>query len=165
MSENDLITEQEKQGEETSGTDVVPVTAAPQPEARKPISRFVHDHPVATIAGALTVGVLAAALLPRRNREVVRRKAVDWADIVSTAGLALAQQAMEKAELASDAVREQAGAAVNKAERLGESAMNQAGKLGQAAAEKAERINPFHKAEPPTIAEALAAKLKDRLRG
>lgn len=167
MSENDLITPATTDAEKAPGTNVVPMNTAPPEEPRKPIASFVKAHPILTIAGGLAVGAVAAALIPARNRRFVKRKAFDWADVVSTASIALAQQIADKAGDAGAAARHEADVLAGRAGKLGHAAMGRVERLADSAAGTAERLNPFHKPAPPTLAEKLvdkAVELKERLR-
>jgi hypothetical protein len=71
----------------------------------RPIARFVHEHPAMVIAGGLAIGALAAALIPRRNREFVAEKSSALADAVSAAGLMLYREAMDRADAAGEGIR------------------------------------------------------------
>ena len=75
----------------------------------RPIARFVHDHPGMTIAGGIALGVLAAALIPRRNRKFVAEKSSALADAVSSTGLMLYREALERAEKAGTSLHDMAG--------------------------------------------------------
>ena len=163
MTENDLITQEGSDQASAARTDVVPVEMPSAPEPRRPIARFVKEHPVLTIAGGLAAGALVAALAPRRNRAVVRRKAVDWADIVSNAAVTLAQQALDRAESAGDTVRRKAEAAGERAGALGHSALHRAERLGHQAADLAAKATPFQPRKPATLAERLSNEA-DRLK-
>lgn len=79
---------------------------AEEAQEQHPIARFVHEHPGMTIAGGIAIGVLAAALLPKRNREFVTEKSSALADAVSAAGLMLYREALDRAETASDGIRD-----------------------------------------------------------
>jgi len=86
------------------------VLAAEETEAKeRPIARFVHEHPAMVIAGGLAIGALAAALIPRRNREFVAEKSSGLADAVSAAGLMLFREAMDRADAAGEGIRGIAG--------------------------------------------------------
>jgi hypothetical protein len=58
------------------------------------------------IAGGIAVGVLAAAILPRRTREFVSKKSSPLADAVSAAGLMVYREALERTGTASDGIRD-----------------------------------------------------------
>ena len=75
----------------------------------RPIARFVHEHPAMVIAGGLAIGAVAAALIPRRNREFVSEKSSALADAVSAAGLMLYREAMDRADAAGESIRGIAG--------------------------------------------------------
>lgn len=112
--------------------------------------RFVKDHPVLTVAGGLAAGILAAAFIPRRNREYVARRTSDFADAVTTASLAMATQALEKAEAARSEVSDRAGAVVERASDLGERAVG-----------RAQRLLP--RSKPKTLGERLSVKAEEVL--
>ena len=118
----------------------------------RPIAQFVHEHPGMAIAGGIALGVMVAALLPRRNREFVAEKSSAVADAVSTAGLMLYREALDRAGAAGDGIRDIAG------------------RLGHAGSEKDEVPGaPASKdGESPTgrfdLAEGLAALVR-HLRG
>ncbi|MDG2004253.1 MAG: hypothetical protein P8J20_13065 [Novosphingobium sp.] len=71
-----------------------------------PIARFVNEHPGMTIAGGIALGVLAAALLPKRSRKYVTEKSSAMADAVSAAGLMLYREAVDRAGAAGDGIRD-----------------------------------------------------------
>ena len=81
----------------------------------RPVARFIHEHPAAVIAAGLAVGAVAAALLPKRNREYVATKSSALADAVSATGLMLYREAIERAEAAGGGIR-------GIAERIGDAA-------------------------------------------
>ena len=85
----------------------------------RPIARFVHQHPGMAIAAGVALGVLAAALIPRRNRKFVAEKSSALADAVSAAGLTLYREALDRAGAAGDGIRDIAG-------RLGHAAESKA---------------------------------------
>lgn len=98
------MTTNETEGPEAGGDED---TGADRPD--RPIARFVHEHPGMTIAGGIALGVLAAALIPRRNRNFVTKKSSALADAVSSAGLILYREALERAEKAGAGLRDMAG--------------------------------------------------------
>lgn len=110
----------------------VPVDQAPAAGARG----FVRDHPGLVIAGGLVVGALAAALLPRRNRERVSRGASHIAEAAAAAGLAIGRQMLDRAESASGELRRHGSDIAGKVEDIGGAARAQAGRI-IAPAEKA----------------------------
>jgi hypothetical protein len=71
-----------------------------------PITRFVQEHPALTVAGGLALGVLAAALLPKRNRALVAEKSSELAEAISAAGLMLYHEALDRAEAAGEGLRD-----------------------------------------------------------
>ena len=135
---------------EAKDNNIVRLPAAASNLAENRGVQFVKDHPVLTIAGGLAVGALAAALIPRRNREYVSRRTSALADAVTTASLALASQALEKAEAAGAGVSHQA-------HRLAE----RAGRMGERAASSAHALLP--QSRPKSFGEKLTARA-DKLR-
>lgn len=131
--------------------------------AHKRVARFVQDHPVATVAGGLAIGALAAAFIPRRNRRYIAEKSSVWAEAVAAASAALAQQAMAKADAASDSVRHGASAFADRAEGLGHAAIGRAERLGGKASGTAHRLMARVHPEP-TFGEKVAAQA-GRLKG
>lgn len=163
------MTEIKDETSEETGIDpgnIVTLPIAPadaNPEERS-VTRFVREHPVAVIAGGLFVGLAAAALIPKRNRQRVTRAASNWADIASTASMAVAKQALEKVEAASQEVRDQANLLAIRAGQAGDGAMRRVGKVGDAASQAANRVNPFHKPQPETFAQKIAIFVRGVLR-
>ena len=88
------------------------------------------------VAGGLAVGALAAALIPRRNRERVSRGANHLAEVATAAGIALGKHLLDRAETASDELRRHGGQIAGKVEELGGAARDLAGRI-LAPAEKA----------------------------
>jgi len=115
-------------------------------QSDRPALQFVKDHPVLTVAGGIVAGALAAALIPRRNREYVTRRSSVLANAVTTAGMALATQALEMADAAKTDARHRAG-----------SFADQAGRLSSSAAAIAQDL-----ISPPESRKSLSDKLKAR---
>jgi len=118
----------------------------------QPIARFVHEHPGMAIAGGIVLGMLAATLLPRRNREFVAQKSSALADAVSAAGLMLYREALDRAGETGDGIRGIAG-------RLGQAAIGKAEGPGNAGSEEGKQS-----AGGFDLAEGLAALIR-HLRG
>jgi hypothetical protein len=138
-------------------TNVVSLPAPPKDRPHRKVARFVHEHPVMTIAGGLAAGALAAAFIPKRNRAYIAKRTSAWADAVSAATVALAQQALEKAEAASSQVRNQADALAGRAGDIGQAARDSVERIGGAAADKAQRL--LGRTQPePTLGERLVSR-------
>ena len=163
----------------------LPAKPAKQRPSEKVVS-FVTKHPYITVAGAITAGVAAAALLPRKTSGKVIDKAMGVAEAAGAATMMFGRNTGEKAhELGSDA-REQAGILGKKAEQAGEVAVKRlekyglaalaaasafgratatrASKLGDAAAEKAAKISEAASEKSHDLADA-AEDLKKRAKG
>ncbi len=91
--------------QQTKQTNVVPLPhkdASLSPQGRA--LAFTREHPVMTIAGALAVGAVAAALIPQRNRRYVARQSSMLADAIAAAGATIAHQALASLDTASSGV-------------------------------------------------------------
>lgn len=149
----------------TGSGNVVALPSAPKEKAHNKVADFVHEHPLMTVAGGLAVGALAAALLPKRNRAYIAKRTSLWADAISAASVAIAQQALQRAEAASSQVQNHADALAGHAEHLGQAAIGKVEKIGEAASDKAHSLLGRPRPEP-TLAEkivAIAGELKDKL--
>lgn len=93
-----------------ANSNVPAVTPEPEtnPGPQSSLPGFVQEHPGITIAGGIAIGVIAAALLPRRSRKFVAEKSTAMADAVSAAGLMLYREAVDRAEAAGEGVRDMA---------------------------------------------------------
>jgi hypothetical protein len=123
--------------------------------------RFVKDHPVAAVAGAVAIGAVVSALLPRRAGRKLAGRAAQLIEIASVAGLAFGRDAMERAESAGTGLRRQGEALADRAGTLGSNAAERVGRLGGAAAERIE-----HLVAPAGRAAASAgSRISDRAAG
>lgn len=120
--------------------EVVSLPARAESDQRRPISKFVHDHPVMTIAGGIAIGAVAAALIPKRSRQKVVGKASKWSSMVSTAALAMAREALERADSARDDLRRQADAIGGNVTELGGRTAEKAAQTGQGIVRKVSEI-------------------------
>lgn len=125
----------------------------PRTEPLKAVTDFVREHPGVAIAGAITAGLLAGALVSKRTREKLVQHAGDLARSAGAAGL----QAWEKAEAAGSDLRERSAAVGERLERLGEAAAGRAETLMDSAEYTAARAGR-------TIAQK-ASELKAKVRG
>lgn len=162
MTEND----NNASANEAAGSgNVVALPTAPKEKSYKKVANFVHEHPLMTVAGGLAVGALAAALLPKRNRAYIAKRTSLWADAVSAASVAIAQQALMRTEAAASQVRNHADALAGRAEHLGQVTIGGVEKFGEAASDKARSLLGRSRPEP-TLAEKIvsaAGELRDRL--
>jgi len=111
-----------------------------QDDARNPVGKFVHEHPVITVAGGLAIGVLAAALIPSKARNKMITKASDWSGVASAAVLAIAREALDKAESARDDIGRQAETLGDNVSMIGGLAADKASETGQVIARKVSEI-------------------------
>ena len=153
-------------GEETTpattstGTQNNVVPLAYQPErlpAHKQAARFVREHPVATIAGGLAIGAVAAALIPRGNRRYVARQGSMLADAIAAASATIAHQALSSLDSASSTVRSGAHSLASRASDVGEAAAGRAERTGHALYGRAQSL--LGRKPAPTFTERLAERL------
>jgi hypothetical protein len=82
-------------------------------EAKDKFTAFARQHPIATVAGGLAIGVLVSSLFrgspTRKAGKKIGQKTAAWAGIAAELALAYAQQAMETAKDARDAGAETLG--------------------------------------------------------
>lgn len=104
-------------------------------EAKDKFTEFAKEHPVATIAGGVAVGVLIAALFkgPRRAAARGGSKAAGLAAIGAELALAYAQQAIEAAGEAGKAGAKRLDGLGESARDAGRDAAERAGDAGGAA--------------------------------
>ena len=135
---------------------VLPNKAEEQPVHRK-AAEFVREHPVATVAGGLALGAIAAAFIPRRNRRYVARQGSLIADAIAAASAAVAQNALSSLDTASSGVKRGAHSLASRAEHAGEVVADKAGGAAHAAYERAQALLG-RKILPPTLGERIAAR-------
>ncbi len=123
-----------------SEVEAVALPAQVENDQRRPISKFVHEHPVMTIAGGIAIGIAAAALIPKSNRQKVVGKASKWSGIVSTAALAMAREALERADSAREDLRRQADSIGGNVTALSGRAADRATQTGQTIVRKVSDI-------------------------
>lgn len=144
-------------------TNVVPLPQ-PEPSPQRKVANFVHEHPIATIAGGLALGAVAAALIPRRNRKFIARKTSIWADAVAAASGAIAQQAISHIEAAASGARAQAHSLADHAEHAGHAALDRVERAGHSSLDKARSLlNAVPASTLSADVSAKARKLRERL--
>lgn len=104
------------------------------------VVQFVKDHPVVAVAGAVAMGAVVSALLPRRAGRKLAGRAAQLIEIASVAGLAFGREAVERAESAGTSLRKQGESLADRAGTLGSNAADRVGRLGGAAAERIENL-------------------------
>jgi hypothetical protein len=88
---------------------------------------FVKEHPGLAIAGGIAVGILAAALLPRRPKTKLGRRSGKLGDAVSATAALLAREAVSRAEITGKGLRRGGNRAAKRSEDLGEQAARSIG--------------------------------------
>lgn len=106
-------------------------------EAKERFTTFAREHPLATVAGGLAVGVLVSGLFKRSPARKIGRKAAKTAGNLATLGadlmLVYAQQALEAANEARHAGAEKLEELGGTARDIGRDASERASDLGDAA--------------------------------
>lgn len=142
---------------QTSGN-VIPLPTQPEKGPREAVTQFVRDHPVMVIAGGLAIGLIAAAVIPRRARRSVAGRASRLANAIGTAGAVLGERALTRAQTAGSGIRQRTNLLSHQAERLGDAALDRVDHWSDAALDRAGNLLPFRKRVPETIAEKLSAR-------
>ena len=137
-------------------TNVVPLQQQPEPSPQRKVANFVQDHPMMTIAGGLAIGAIAAALIPRRNRKFIARHTSMWADAVTAASGAIAQQAIGQIEAAASGARSRAHSLAGRAEHMGHSTIDRMGQVGHSSLDKARSL--IGSKVEPTFTDRVSAK-------
>jgi len=104
-------------------------------EAKDKFTAFAKEHPIATVAGGLAIGVLIASMFKAPRRAAIKggSKAAGLAAIGAELALAYAQQAMEAASEAGRAAAPKIEKFGDTARRAGSDAAQRAGDAGEAA--------------------------------
>ena len=106
-------------------------------EAKDKFVEFAKEHPIATVAGGLALGVLVSSLFKRSPTRRVAGKVASRGSALAAIGaeiaLAYAQQAMAAANEAAHTGAEKAGELSGNARELGRDAADKAGELGESA--------------------------------
>jgi hypothetical protein len=123
-------------------------------EAKDKFTEFAKEHPIATVAGGVAVGVLIAALFKGPRQAAVRggSKAAGLAAIGAELALAYAQQAME---VASEAGK----AGAKRLDGLGDSARD----AGRDAADRASDVGETALAATREAGKRLGRAIRDRI--
>lgn len=104
-------------------------------EAKDRFTAFAKEHPIATIAGGVAIGVLIAGMFkgPRRAAMKGGSKAAGLAAVGAELALAYAQQAMEAANEAGRAGAKRFDGLGDTAKSVGRDAAHRAGDAGESA--------------------------------
>lgn len=120
----------EKRNEDRGRTTIVDRAGEAAIEAKDKFTAFAKEHPVATVAGGLAIGILVSGLFKRSPTRKLGSKAAGLAAIGAEFALAYAQQALE-------AANEAGRVGASKLEDLGETLGGTARTAGRAGAERA----------------------------
>ena len=104
-------------------------------EAKDKFTAFAKEHPIATVAGGVALGVLVAAMFRGPRRAAMRggSKAAGLAAIGAELALSYAQQAMEAANEAGRAGAKRLDGFGDTAKSVGRDAAHRAGDAGETA--------------------------------
>jgi ElaB/YqjD/DUF883 family membrane-anchored ribosome-binding protein len=104
-------------------------------EAKDRFTSFAKEHPIATVAGGLAIGILIAGLFRAPRRAAIKggSKAAGLAAIGAELALAYAQQAMEAAGEAGRAAAPKIEKFGDTAKSVGRDAAHRAGDAGETA--------------------------------
>lgn len=104
-------------------------------QAKDQFTAFAKEHPIATVAGGVAVGVLIAAMFKGPRRAAVKggNKAAGLAAIGAELALAYAAQALESANEAGRAAAPKLEKFGGTAREVGRDAVDRAGEAGDAA--------------------------------
>ena len=131
----DRITTAQARNQEREGMTLTDKLGEKAAAAKDEFTAFAKEHPVATIAGGIAIGVLISAMFrnspTRKAGRYAGARAAGLAAIGSEMAVAFAHQVMESASRARDAGAEMA-------HELGDRAHETADKLGHSASETAE---------------------------
>lgn len=115
-------------------------TEAAESGKSRGVSQFVRDHPVLAVAGGITAGLLAGALLHKGTRRKLSRGGARFAEIAAVQSVALARQALELANATGAELRERGEAVASRAERLGEAATDRIEHIGETTRDRVRTI-------------------------
>ena len=102
-------------------------------EAKDKFTAFAKEHPVATVAGGLAIGILISSLFKRSPTRKVASRAAGLAAIGAELALAYAQQAMDAASEAGRAMPAKLDELGGTARSLGRDAASRASDAGDTA--------------------------------
>lgn len=126
-------------------------------DARDSAERIVREHPVAVIGGAIAIGAVLAAVLPRRNRRFIARKG---SAIGAGTGKLLLDLAMKAAAAAASASQSSKGRIITMRESAMDSAQGMSHEIDRLASGATERTRELGENIAARGSE-VAAKVRD----
>ena len=118
---------------------------------------FVHDHPVASVAGGIAIGALIAAALARRNRD---RTAMPGALVHGLTAARLAQIATVGAEFALAYATRATNAGKDGVGRVEDTIIEQLGQIGTNGAEAGRKLGDIADVALKTLRDAGEAAMQ-----
>jgi len=146
----------EKRNEDRGRTTIFDRAGERAIEAKDQFTAFAKEHPFATVAGGLAIGILISSLFKRSPTRRLASKGAGLAAIGAELALAYAQQAME-------AANEAGRAAAPRIEKLGESLGSSARSTGRAAAERASDLGETARAVTRDASKRIGKALRSRI--
>ena len=133
-------------------------------EAKDKFVEFAKEHPIATVAGGVAIGILVAGLFrgPRRAAIKGGTRAAGLAAVGAEVALAYAQQAMAAAAEAGRAGADRLDDLGDNARHIGRDAAGRAGELGRDAASRAGELGESARAAARDAGLRLAKAIRNR---
>src|SRR5688572_25359187 len=125
-------------------------------EAKDKFVEFAKEHPIATVAGGLALGILVSSLFKRSPTRKMAGRAAGIAAIGAELALAYAQQAMAAANEAGKAGADRLG-------DLAETAGSSARSTGRAAADRASDLGEAARVVARDAGKRLSKALRNRI--
>lgn len=125
-------------------------------EAKDKFTAFVKEHPIATVAGGLAIGVLVSSLFKRSPTRKAGRKAAGLAAVGAELAWNYAQQAMA-------AAHEAGRAGADRLEDLGDTVGSSARTLGRNAADRAGDLREGASAIARDAGSRIGRAVRDRI--
>jgi len=149
----------QKRNEDRGRTTIVDRAGERAIEAKDNFVAFAREHPIATIAGGLAVGILVSSLFKRSPTRKLGGKAAKTAGSLAAVG---AELALAYAQQALEAANEAGRAGAGKLEDLGETIGSTARSAGRAGAERAGDLGEAARAVSRDAGKRLSKAIRNR---
>lgn len=151
----DKVAAGQKRNEDRGRTTIVDRAGEAAIEAKDKFTAFAKEHPIATVAGGLAIGILVSGLFKRSPTRKLGSKAAGLAAVGAEFALAYAQQALE-------AANEAGRVGASKLEDLGETLGSTARTAGRAGAERAGDLGETALSVSRDAGKKLSKAIRDR---
>jgi len=145
-----------KRNEDRGRTTIVDRAGERAIEAKDKFTEFVREHPIATVAGGLALGVIVSSFFKRSPTRKLGGRAAKTASSLAAVG---AQLALTYAQHAMSAASEAGKAGAEKLEDFGSTARS----AGREAAEKASELGESARSATRDAGKRLGKVLHDRI--